>query len=431
MKKAGKYAIIAALALLTGCGGDTSSQQESRQTSTVEASAPEQTTAAQQGEAPAGVTGSAGGGEVQPEQTAQSGNGGIDLVSEKYSDFDDVFKLNGDWCSLADMLMTADEFKPEGDFSGYLVGGVVGERVILEKGDPGAAFFQTYTYDLGTGELKELCADGGGTPICYNDKYIVVQNAEEIGINVYDINTGELITAIPEKDEGRIGFYSGMAALNNDVLFFDSSVMIQGNGKILPAVFTCNLNSGKIELFKLNAYNARYGLGNVVMSLLDSGYDNYSINGTYFDNMGGFGESYYPVSLTSEDPDEVLGERTRVAVRTDEGKMADIGVSGYSYHVSSGSAAFNKNGLFQLKLTSSVSDRLIIGWYNLQTGTVMATRDAGFLDFGLNDTSGYCRSFVQEDGIWYVDIQDGQLRAVHIREMPEGENGEVFMENAE
>ena len=159
MRKSGRFmAIAAALALLTGCGGnDASSQQESSRSVTEEASAPEQTAdPAQQGEAPAGVTTTAGGGS-QSGQTVQDGNGGVDLVSEKYSDFDDVFKLNGEWCSLFELGMTADEFRPEGDFSDYTIGGVVGERVILEKGDPGAAFFETYTFDLKTNELKKIC----------------------------------------------------------------------------------------------------------------------------------------------------------------------------------------------------------------------------------------------------------------------------------
>ncbi len=433
MRKSGRFmAIAAALALLTGCGGnDASSQQESSRFVTEEASAPEQTAEpAQQGEAPAGVTTTAGGGS-QSGQTVQDGNGGVDFVSEKYSDFDDVFKLNGEWCSLFELGMTADEFRPEGDFSDYTIGGVVGERVILEKGDPGAAFFETYTFDLKTNELKKICDDGGGFPQCYNDRYIVVWSAEEIGISVYDINTGEIVKFIPEKGEGRIGFYSGSSVLNNNVLFFDSSVTIEGNGKILPAVFTCNLDSGRTELFKLNAYGARYGLGNVVMSLLDSGYDYYSINGTYYNNMGGFGDTYYPVSITTEDSDVVLGDRSRVAADISGLGLVDIGVSGYFYDVSSG-VAFNKDGLFQIYLVSPLNDYCVIGKCDLHTGIIKATHDTEFLKTESGGASGYSfQEFDPEGGIWSVDIHGGQLRAVHVREMLGAKNGDILSGKSE
>ena len=247
-------------------------------------------------------------------------------------------------------------------------------------------------------------------------------SAEEIGISVYDINTGELVKFIPEKGEGRIGFYSGSSVLNNDVLFFDSSVAIEGNGKILPAVFTCNLKSGKIELLKLNAYGARYGLGNVVMSLFDSGYDYYIINGTYYNSMGGYGDSYYPVSLTTEDPDAVLGDRTRVAADISGLGMVDIGVSGYFYDVSSG-VTFNKDGLFRIDLVSPMNDYCIIGKCNLRTGTIRATRDTDFLKTDTGSASGYSfQTFDPDGGMGSADIHDGWLRAVHIRKILEGEN---------
>lgn len=425
MRNAGKFIAIAALALLTGCGGnELPPEQESSQPVTAEVSSPEQTTAGRHSEAPAGAMGSEG-------QIGQGGNGGIDLVSEKYSDFDDVFKLNGEWCSLSDLLMTVDEFKPEGDFSDYMIGGVVGERIILERGDPGASFFETYAYDLRTNELKKICDDGGGFPLCCNDKYIVVWDTEKIGINVYDINTGELVRFIPEKGDGRIGFYSGSGVLNNNVLFFDGSVVIEGNGKILPAVFTCNLNSGKTELFKLNAYGARYGLGNVVMSLMDSGYDNYSINGTYYNSMGGFGDTYYPVSITTEDSDVVLGDRSRVAADISGLGMVDIGVVGYFYDVSSG-VAFNKDGLFRIDLVSPMNDYLIIGRCDLRTGAIRAARDTDFLKTDPGSASGYSfQTFDPEGGIWSVDIHGGQLRAVHIREVLIGENRDTLAEKTE
>lgn len=413
-------AMAAALALLTGCSGNDTSSQQSAQPETAEVSVPAQSTGvSQQGEAPAGVTDTAGG-EVQPEQTLQDGNGGISLVSGKYSDFDDIFQLNGEWCGLSDMLLTVDEYNPEGDFSDYIVFGVIGTRLVLAKGNPGDVIFDSYTYDLESGELKMIC---GGYPVCFNEKYLVVTGNTDFSIKVYDINNGDLVVSIPDEGEGRIGFCSGNCALNNDVLFFDSNVSIEGNETVIPAVFTCSLESGAIRLLKLNASSPRYGYGNVIMDLYDSGYYYYSINGTYFNTEGIYGRSYYPVSVTTQDSDVLLGDHRLVSVMVDKDADADIGVAGGFYEPIG--ISFNRNGLFTMSLTSPLKNYNVVGQYNISTGTIKATRDTEFFSsLPYQESNAVYQTYVNDDGIWCVDKNDGKLRAVLVREIGAGENAE-------
>lgn len=404
-------AALAAVTLLCGCSNDTSSAPEV--TSAAEASAPTaespQETTTEQGSAPAGVP--------AVTEVSSANPGGVDLVSETYSENSLIFDLNGTYCDVSELPFSVETFKPELSVQyGHLLNIRDGKLIFSSWNDDIYGDDWTiFTYDLRTEELTEvfsskavLSKDEGGSPLFANEEYVVVCTYpdHETTYRVYKYGNNEPVFTLPDSDEDNRYFTCGSMCIVYDQLFFDGECRLAGFDKSVSVLYRAYLShGGELGVYAANVVYPRYGVGNVCFNMdyhdltgvVDSSYLS-NLRGDFFRAYDGntntiLENTYYPIQIT-DITDEILGFRDSANWLDKDSNPHDIGTTGFGYRANSGHITID--GIFMLPLyheNASTVDKLLVGMYDKSSGKNTAALIS----------CEYRSVFAENTALYYVD----------------------------
>ncbi len=268
MKKS-RAALLTAITLLCGCSGN-SEPSETESTSeppaiTVEVSVPELTDAPQS-DAPAGIT----GGDNADSTSVADGSQGVDLESGSWTENDNLFKLNGTWCTLEELPLTKTEYQLPGKWSdkqikyeaknGMLQ--IIATDIIPQQPCPPEVWY----IDLATGEERLVYTGGVFDNIVYTgEKYVAALRTgiETDELIVVSVQTGETVY----QGNCRQGNYSLTPYLNSqaihDTMYIGGEYTLPDFNKTVDAIFTLDLLTSTIDLFGINMSGLAYGSANL------------------------------------------------------------------------------------------------------------------------------------------------------------------------
>ncbi|MGN1339853.1 MAG: hypothetical protein ACI4WS_06140 [Oscillospiraceae bacterium] len=391
-------AALAALSLLCGCSNSTTSsapEVTSAETSAITAEAPQETTSEQT--APGGVPAVTSANEAtsaDPAVMSSDNSGGVDLVSEKYSENSLIFDLNGTYCDVSKLPFSVETFKPELTVQrGYLCN-VRGGKLIFqgwsENDLPDQNNWSIFTYDLRTEELTEvfnakaaLPDVTGSAPLYANEEYVVVGVYPDY-VNTYRVfgyGNNDPVLTLPDSDEDSHYFTSGSMYIIYDQLFFDGECRFAGFDKSVPVIYRAYLTHDDFDVYAANVKNPRYGVCNVCFNLdfqdltgvVDSSYLS-DLRGDIFleydDQTHTILEgTYYPIQIRGIE-DEILGFRYAVSWLDKRSDSYEIGTTGFGYSADRGHITID--GIFMLPLyheNTGTIKKLLVGMHDKYTDT--------------------------------------------------------------
>ena len=324
--------------------------------------------------------------------TSAANPGGVDLVSETYSENSLIFDLNGTYCDVSELPFSVETFKPELPVQrGYLCN-VRGGKLIIqgwnENDLPDQRDWSIFTYDLRTEELTEVFNTKaalpdvlGSAPIYADEEYVVVQvyPDHDTTYRVYKYGNNDPVFTLPESDENNHYFTGGSMYIVYDQLFFDGNCRLAGFDKTVPVIYRAFLTHKELGVYAANVEYPRYGVGNVCFNM--DFHDLTGIVDTYLSDLRGdiFKEyddqtrsllenTYYPIQIRDIE-DDILGFRYAVSWLDKSSDPHQIGTTGFGY--SSFNGHITIDGIFMLPLYHDIgtSKKLLVGMYDKSTDT--------------------------------------------------------------
>lgn len=392
MKKR-RIALLTAITLLCGCSGspapsDTESTAESPAV-TAEVSAPEQTDAPDS-DAPAGIN----GGDNADSTPSQ----GVDLNSGSWTENDNLFKLNGTWCTPEDLPLKKTEYQIPDRWRTkdikYTFGNGTMYLTVREKNDE--PFYnntnppEVWYIDLATGEerLAFSGSEGWYDNVVYaGEKYLVISHSNETSRETRVLNalTGEVLLNLPETSENILLLPQMGTQVIYDTMYIGGQYTLPEFGKSVDAIFTIDLLTGNMSLFGTNISSTSYGSANLFW--YDDGGTMTNILGekaltelfvgskTIYQDMD---SGYYTVTSV-RDSSDVLGFKNSIYWSDHDQEHDDpadsqhfLGETGYS--VSAYDMRITKDCIFAAWLDTpwSSGTNLMIGKYDTETESASA-----------------------------------------------------------
>lgn len=270
MKKS-HIALLTAITLLCGCSGNPA-PSETESTSepsavTAEVSAPENTDAPES-DAPAGIT----GGDNADSTPSQ----GVDLNSGSWTENDNLFKLNGTWCTPEELPLSITEYQIPDKWRTkdieYTFNNGMMYLTVREKNDE--AFYnntnppEVWYIDLATGgeRLAFSGSEGWYDKIVYaGEKYLVISHSNETSgeTRVLDALTGEVLLNFPETSENILLTPQMGTQVIYDTMYIGGEYTLPEFGESVDAIFTIDLLTGNLSLFGINIKSPSYGSANL------------------------------------------------------------------------------------------------------------------------------------------------------------------------
>lgn len=391
-------AALAAISLLCGCSNSTTSsapEATSAESPAITAEAPQGSTSEHTAlpGVPA-VTSANESTSADPAEAPTDNSGGVDLVSEKYSENSLIFDLNGTYCDVSELPFSVETFKPELSVQrGYLCS-VRGGKLIFqgwnENDLPEQNNWSIFTYDLRTEELTEvfnakaaLPDVTGSAPLYANEEYVVVRVYPDYE-NTYRVfrygNNDPVLTLPDDSAEDNHYFTGGSMYIVYDQLYFDGNCRLSGFDKTIPVIYRAYLSNGELGVYAANVEYPRYGVGNVCFNI--NFQDLTGVVDTYISDLRGdffhayddrthtiLENTYYPVQIT-DIPDEILGYRNAVNWLDKSSDSHEIGTTGFGCSANSGHITID--GIFMLPLyhkNSGTNKNLLVGMYDKYADT--------------------------------------------------------------
>lgn len=295
---------------------------------------------------------------TEPQQTSEAG--GVDLVMNEWSVNNMYFSLNGNWCGISDIKAEYTEFTPPVDLKKYEIfdhcPGYIFFRYCPEREDCSAM-----CWDMQADTVREIYT-GEEKPVAASENYLALY--KDHVISVKRLSDEKTIVTIPE-EKGRT-VYSTSMCIVYDKLYFDGQMTLHSWGEEFQAVFTCDLLTKEIELYKIGARVPHHGVGNVSMKMYSGDNDlACDLRGNCYMNSDAY--SYYFIKEI-----DVPDYRVKISF-IDKDSIAHIlgtTVHGYGHE----QTVIQRDGLFITTLSSfkSMTHKYIIGRYDFDTGELTA-----------------------------------------------------------
>lgn len=269
-------ALLTAISLLCGCSGSPApSENESTAEPpavTAEISEPEQTTAPESN-APAGITGS----DTADNEPIPDNSQGVQLESGDWTEYDNLFDINGSWCDPEQLPLSKAEYKlPEkwlkkditytfGNNTMYLTARDKMNSHLTNTNTP-----EVWYIDLATGEERLVFSGTEGTYeiILYaGEKYLVVIREAEYEsdpeICIISALIGEELFSFPQTNGNILLQPQNGTQIIYDTMYVSGEYSIPDLGKTVDAMFTIDLLTGKLNYYGVNRKSPAYGSANL------------------------------------------------------------------------------------------------------------------------------------------------------------------------
>lgn len=378
-------ALLAAIALLCGCSGGTEDPavSESIPEPTAEISAPEQASA-EVPTAPAGIA----------DNTDPGSDSGVDLDAGGWTEYDDIFKLNGTWCSPEELPLTRTEYQlPEKwlkkDIQYSFWNGtmflVARDKTYSEIFAPTPV--EVRYIDLATGEERLVYSGlrgGVNESVKYPDeKYLPVlrTTGDESTLAVISAETGEELYSFPT-GSGNIQLLpdDGIKTVY-DTMYVGGKYTLPDFDESVDAIFTIDLLNGNIDLFGVNMSRPAYGSGNICWCEGESRtnlFGERAMDTILVDDTGisrYMAGTYYTTTKIVTN-DNVLGSRYSLywSGHDDPSDITQflLGKAGYSVYPNT--LHMTRNHIFSvwLSILNENTDKLLLGKYDDENGVHQA-----------------------------------------------------------
>lgn len=390
-------AVLAAITLLCGCSGNTgtSTGPETLQAPTEEISVPQQT-AETSSSAPAGMTGTGSDPGSQPEDDTEPG---VDLIAGKWSELDNMFKLNGTWCEPEELpLEKTDYYLPEKWWDNDCYYSFGSGTLFLTVQEPNNTKYantspaELWYIDLANGDERLVYQSGENEHIAYTgEKYFAIERTADddaheiyIGSALDNDPLTEWLYKLPENN-GNITLVPDLGIYEvDDTMYIGGMYELTEFDQTLDAIYTLDLATGELELFGVNMSQLQYGSadlcwfeGDTMKNLLDETAARvlYAGDKVVSSNMQ---ESYYTTSEIRTYND-ILGYRYALYWtdhRPDHNYKNEaqhyLGKTGYSFDASS--LHLTKDCIFAMWLGKQdmTHNNLVLGIYDTDNNTARA-----------------------------------------------------------